>query len=419
MKKLILVFLTILVFVTVSCGSSKKDGDSDTQPDTDETSTSDSDTGDTSSDEDKTDTPDSETGDTSSDEDKTDTSDSDTGDTSSDEDKTDTSDSDTGEVNPDDPYECSPTSLFPCHDSKTGKVWSSISENDMDWERAVQYCEDLEEGGKTDWRLPTIDELRTLIRNCKITATGGSCEVSESEGMLSVADMQGCSCEFDEEFSGKYSKMGDISKTLWSSSEQSEADVDDAWRIDFNSASIEVSNKYTVYFVRCVEGEKPENGEIEIKECNQSSKKTCFDPATGLYWSKMSLGGTWDEGKNYCESFQINDLKGWRLPTIDELRTTIRNCARTVTGGSCEVSEKENKLSSEFNSLEECSCEKLTENPDGKYSEFGDTDETLLSSTFASDDPELVWTISADDASVFAITKYFSYFFTRCVKKAE
>ena len=412
MKKLILVFLTVLVFVfvTVSCGSSKKDGDSDTQADTDKT-----DTTDTSSDNNKTDTSDSDTGDTSSNQDKTDTADS--ADTSSDNDKTDTSDSDTGEVNTDDPYECSPTSLFPCHDSKTGKVWSSISENDMDWERAVEYCEGLEEGGKTDWRLPTIDELRTLIRNCKITAVGGSCEVSESQGMLSVADMEGCTCEFDEEFSGKYSKFGDISKTLWSSSEQSEADVDDAWKIDFNSASIEVSNKHTVYFVRCVEGEKPENGEIEIKECDPSSRKTCFDPVTGLYWSKMSLGGTWDAGKNYCDTFQINDLKGWRLPTIDELRTTIRNCAGTVTGGKCPVSEKGNKLSSEFNSLEECSCEKLTENPDGRYSEFGDTDETLLSSTFASDDSELVWTISADDASVFAITRYFSYFFTRCVKE--
>ncbi len=397
MKKLFLVFFTVLIFATVSCGSSKNEGDSDsTKDDTNKTDTSDT----------------SDSADTSSESDKTDT-----GDDSSDSDKTDTSDTDSGEVNPDDPYECSPASLFPCHDSKTGKVWSSISENDMDWERAVMYCEDLEEDGKTDWRLPTIDELRTLIRNCKITATGGSCEVSESQGMLSVVDAEGCSCEFDEEFSGKYSKLGDISKTLWSSSEQSEVDVDDAWKVDFNSAYIDVSSKSTVYFVRCVEGEKPENGEIEIKECDPSSKKTCFDPETGLYWSKMSLMGDWDAGKVYCDTFQINDLKDWRLPTIDELRTTIRNCAGTVTGGKCPVSEKGNKLSSEFNNSENCQCEKLTENPDGIYSEFGDTNETLWSSTFASDDSKAAWTIGADDASVRAMPVDVPYFNARCVKK--
>ena len=408
MKKLILVFLTALIFAAVSCGSSKNDDDKDTKTGDDKTDTSDS--GGNPSDSGKTDT-----GDTGSDSGKTDT-----GDTGSDSGKTDTSDTsdtDSDKTDPDDPYECSPESLFPCHDSKTGIVWSSISENDMGWESALQYCEDLEEGGETDWRLPTIDELRTLIRNCEITVTGGTCEVSEKEGMLSVVDAEGCFCDFDEEFSGKYSKLGDISKTLWSSSEQSELE-EDAWKIDFNTAGIDVYIKNTVYFVRCVRGKKPETGEIEIKECNPASKKTCLDPATNFYWSKMSLAGDWNAAKEYCENFEINDLKGWRLPTIDELRTTVRNCAGTFTGGKCQVSEKENKLSTELEYSEDCKCEKLEgDAADGRYSEFGDKNETLWSSTLTSDDPESAWTVAADDASVYALSIYAPYFYARCIKK--
>ena len=413
MKKIsfCMVIFTVLVFA-ISCGSSEKSEKNETQSGTDKTDTADS-----STDTGTTDT--SDHGDTSSDSGTTDTGDS-SSDTGTTTDTGDSSDTDSGEINSDDPYECSPATLFPCHDSKTGTVWSDISANEYQWEDAVKYCGDLEEGGKKDWRLPTIDELRTLIRNCKNTMVGGSCEVGEKDGMLSVLDANGCFCDFDDDFSGKYSKLGDISKTLWSSSEQSDNDGD-AWRIDFNEAGIDVSSKSShYYFVRCVQGEKPEYGEIEIKECNPASRKTCFDPATNYYWSKMSWAMDWDSAKGYCENFEINDLKGWRLPTIDELRTTIRNCTETFTGGKCPVSEKENQLLTEFGNSEDCECETLEgDDADGRYSEFGDKDETLWSSTLASDEPEYVWTVTAFDASIDAMPMYTPYFYARCIKEKE
>ena len=47
-----------------------------------------------------------------------------------------------------------------------GKMWSSRSSSTYTWSDAVSYCDNLTEGGYSDWRLPNINELRTLIKNC-------------------------------------------------------------------------------------------------------------------------------------------------------------------------------------------------------------------------------------------------------------
>ena len=42
-----------------------------------------------------------------------------------------------------------------------------------DWHYAKQYCRDLSYGGYSDWRLPNIDELKTLISQTKYKHTNG------------------------------------------------------------------------------------------------------------------------------------------------------------------------------------------------------------------------------------------------------
>ena len=41
--------------------------------------------------------------------------------------------------------------------------WSNKAPSEMKWIDAVDYCNNLNEGGYSNWRLPNIDELKTLI----------------------------------------------------------------------------------------------------------------------------------------------------------------------------------------------------------------------------------------------------------------
>ncbi len=55
----------------------------------------------------------------------------------------------------------------------------------MTWVQAESYCASLTWGkmGRfsfTDWRLPTLDELRSLVDGCSYSETGGNCGVSEA-----------------------------------------------------------------------------------------------------------------------------------------------------------------------------------------------------------------------------------------------
>jgi hypothetical protein len=49
-------------------------------------------------------------------------------------------------------------------DSETGFMWedqSTIAYNN--WKGAIDYCENLTLGGYSDWRLPNINELRSIV----------------------------------------------------------------------------------------------------------------------------------------------------------------------------------------------------------------------------------------------------------------
>ena len=54
-------------------------------------------------------------------------------------------------------------------DSKTGLIWSLEETTRMTWKKAQAHCASLTLLGFTDWRLPTCDELLTLVDRTRVS----------------------------------------------------------------------------------------------------------------------------------------------------------------------------------------------------------------------------------------------------------
>lgn len=140
-------------------------------------------------------------------------------------------------------------------DSETGDTgtaelaWSNKAPTGMTWMNAMDYCNTLVENGKSDWRMATISELRSLVQNCPATETGGSCTLTDD---CLLYDCYNSTCKSCEEVDdSRYSKIGDKG-WFWSSSVNANNDGY-AYSLDFKSATIydqKKNNPY--YYVRCV-----------------------------------------------------------------------------------------------------------------------------------------------------------------------
>ena len=105
---------------------------------------------------------------------------------------------------------------------ESGLQWEEpTSGGNVIWDVASNYCQTLGLGGHDDWRLPTLDELRTLVRGCNPTASGGTCRLGTSCATWSCYsdDCLGCSYGLGPATGGCYWDAGlaGTCKEYWSS----------------------------------------------------------------------------------------------------------------------------------------------------------------------------------------------------------
>lgn len=118
-------------------------------------------------------------------------------------------------------------------DNKTGLMWMqetaphphlSGSLHQMNWKDALSYCENLEYAGYSDWRLPNIKELDSIVDNSTYNPA------------------------IDTNFF-----PDTMSLYYWSSTTSSHY-TGNAWLVDFYSGFGSNSGKSNTYYVRAVRG---------------------------------------------------------------------------------------------------------------------------------------------------------------------
>jgi hypothetical protein len=169
---------------------------------------------------------------------------------------TDDDDDDNDDASPaDDDDDGSPGTTWT--DDSTHLMWQVGYSALRDWESALSLCTDLSLGGFGDWRLPTIDELRTIVAGCAATETGGACPVTDacSAPTCSNASCQGCTSFQGPGTNGCYwptELAGDCNAAFWSDT----IDASNAtywWALQFAYAGVVIRIQTEANLnVRCV-----------------------------------------------------------------------------------------------------------------------------------------------------------------------
>jgi hypothetical protein len=132
---------------------------------------------------------------------------------------------------------CAPSSDT-CFDPATGLTWQNPSaDQPLTWSAAKAYCEHLPLAGG-GWRLPKVQELRSLIRGCTNTELGGPCRATDPE-CAHRACMQGCDqcptviVNGVKECLWAPWLLGSCERAHWSSTAYADSIDPGAWYVDF------------------------------------------------------------------------------------------------------------------------------------------------------------------------------------------
>lgn len=151
--------------------------------------------------------------------------------------------------------------FLPAWYDESSQLWWQDSPPDQEykWQEAIDYCDALVLGGYDDWHLPSISELRSLIRGCPGTQTGGGCGVTDS--CLDYSECNNSACDGCAFLGGPgpggcywEGALGDNCGIFWSSSSDA-LNAGFAWGVSFDndSGSVDDYGKTTnTNDVRCV-----------------------------------------------------------------------------------------------------------------------------------------------------------------------
>ena len=147
-------------------------------------------------------------------------------------------------------------------DPESGLMWQVQGQDNegkrFTWQEAEEYCGGLKLGGYSDWHLPTISELRSLIRGCEKTRAGGECNMTDDCLAHSCWSDACTGCEWGKGPSGSCYWPDAIKGncgSYWSSS-LIEGESDLALYVGFASASIHSNRTENSMLVRCVRASK-------------------------------------------------------------------------------------------------------------------------------------------------------------------
>ncbi len=190
--------------------------------------------------------------------------------------------------------------------------WEKAHNPRVTQKAAAAACRGLQLGGRSDWRLPTIKELFSIV---------------DFRGNIRTRTPYINSYYFDFEYPNTAEGWRIIDAQYRSSNRYVGTTMrGDRSAFGFNFADGRIKS-YPVagrragrQYVRCVRGAA--YGENDFVD---NSDGTITDRATSLMWMKADSGKTmnWKEALEYAENLKYGGYDDWRLPNVKELQSIV------------------------------------------------------------------------------------------------
>ena len=173
-------------------------------------------------------------------------------------------------------------------DNNTHLMWQRQDDGTTrTWADAEPYCSGLSLGGQSDWRIPEIHELQTIVD------FGNSVHLDAT-----------------------YFTGTDSTGYYWSTTYA--ASSSKAWYMRVGHGTVGDLGKTNTQYTRCVRGANT------TRSFTDNGDSTVTDTKTRLVWQKTH-GSQRNQTASltYCENLTLGSLSDWRLPNIKELGSIV------------------------------------------------------------------------------------------------
>lgn len=212
-------------------------------------------------------------------------------------------------------------------DNNTGLMWQKDAEKKQTYNEAQEAANSCTLGGYTDWRVPTIKELYSLIN------FNGSTGRDANSTVPYIDDAYFIFYTGDENQGERFIDAQYMSSTKYVSTTMRNDET--VFGVNFvdgrikgypvvNPRSKQDNEYYTIY----VRG----NNEYGENNFIDNGDGTITDAATGLMWMQLDSGSfdngedgamTWQEALEWAENLEYAGYDDWKLPDAKELQSIV------------------------------------------------------------------------------------------------
>jgi hypothetical protein len=222
------------------------------------------------------------------------------------------------------------------YDNVTGLTWMASPdgngdgilespEDKMSWWDALDYPATLNSqsfGGYSDWRLPSIKELYSLMDFRGLDPSG-----PDATGSVPFMDTDYFEFVYGDESDGERI----IDSQYWTTAEYVWTVMDGqhgVFGVNFADGRIKcyptddpMGSGYKLNFVLCCRG----NTNYGVNDFVDNGDGTVTDDATGLMWQQTDSGDgmQWEDALAYAEGLSLASHDDWRLPNAKELQSIV------------------------------------------------------------------------------------------------